>query len=179
MTVLDACAAPGGKTFACAERMNNQGTIIALDKHQDRLQQMMENMDRMHFSIISLQRADATKPSQLPSNTFDRILLDVPCSNSGVLQRRPDARWRITKERITNLNKMQLSLLDATAPLLTPEGVLVYSTCSLEKEENVECLQMWLEQNPDFEMCGTRNSFPPESKMDGAFAAKIKRTTPA
>lgn len=175
MTVLDACAAPGGKTFACAERMQNKGKIIALDKHQDRLQQMTENMDRMQFTIIKLQRGDATKSSQLPPTPFDRILLDVPCSNSGVLQRRPDARWRISKERISALTSMQHHFLDATAPLLATDGVLVYSTCSLEAAENLECVTSWLEKNQDFVLRATRSSVPPESGMDGAFAARIER----
>jgi 16S rRNA (cytosine967-C5)-methyltransferase len=175
MKVLDACAAPGGKTFACAERMSDQGQIIALDKHPDRLQQMMQNMERMRFSNIKLQRGDATKSSQLPAGPFDRILLDVPCSNSGVLQRRPDARWRITKARISALQQMQHHLLDANAPLLAPDGALVYSTCSLESAENLACVETWLKENPDYVLRDTASSFPPESGMDGAFAARIER----
>jgi 16S rRNA (cytosine967-C5)-methyltransferase len=175
MRVLDACAAPGGKTFACADRMQDKGQIIALDRHLDRLERMRENIARLQFSIIKLQRGDATNPQQLPKSTFDRILLDVPCSNSGVLQRRPDARWRITPERIETMTDVQTRILDATAPLLAPDGVLVYSTCSLEPEENQSCIENWIRKNPTFEMVQTQSSFPPESGMDGAFAAKIIR----
>lgn len=175
MRVLDACAAPGGKTFACADLMQNQGAILALDRHLDRLERMTDNIKRMQSTIIKLQRADATRREQLPQGPFDRILLDVPCSNSGVLQRRPDARWRITEERIRELAELQTRFLDATAPLLGPEGALVYSTCSLEPEENEQCVQNWISKNPDFEISEMRTSFPPDSGMDGAFAARIER----
>jgi len=175
MQLLDACAAPGGKTFACAARMQNQGRILALDRHLDRLERMAENIRRMQIPIIQLQRADATRPTELPQGPFDRILLDVPCSNSGVLQRRPDARWRISPERIDALAALQKRLLDATAPLLAADGVLVYSTCSLEPEENEQCVQSWLHANPGFVLCATHKSLPPVSGMDGAFAARIER----
>ena len=175
MQLLDACAAPGGKTFACAARMQNKGNIIAIDRHLDRLERMAENIKRMPFSIIHMQRADATRSVELPQGPFDRILLDVPCSNSGVLQRRPDARWRITEERIATLADLQHRFLDATAPLLARQGVLVYSTCSLEPEENEKCVQAWIAHNPGYTLCDMRLSLPPESGMDGAFAARIER----
>ncbi len=177
MQVLDACAAPGGKAFICADRMHNQGNILALDRHADRLERMTANINRMHTSIIELRQADATRPQQIPQQQFDRVLLDVPCSNTGVLQRRPDARWRITPERMQNLQEIQTRMLDATAPRLADHGVLVYSTCSLEKEENLNCVQSWIQKNPDFQITATRTSFPPESGMDGAFAARIERKT--
>ena len=176
MLVLDACAAPGGKTFLCAEKMRNDGKIIALDRHHDRLERMAENIKRMKVSIIDLQRADATTLSDKPSQNFDRILLDVPCSNTGVLQRRPDARWRATQERIRTMANLQTRILDAAAPLLKKDGVLVYSTCSIEPEENMECVQNWMHQNPGFRLSAARASIPPESGMDGAFAARIERT---
>jgi len=175
MRLLDACAAPGGKTFACAARMQGQGAIIALDRHLDRLERMAENIKRMQFPIIQAQRADATRPAELPKGPFDRILLDVPCSNSGVLQRRPDARWRITPERIAAMVDVQTRILEATAPLLAPTGVMVYSTCSLEPEENLLCVERWIRNHPAFRIVATRNSFPPDTGMDGAFAARIER----
>ena len=177
MQLLDACAAPGGKSFACADRMHNQGQIIALDRHADRLERMQANVARTQFSIIDLRRADATRSDELPRQAFDRILLDVPCSNTGVLQRRPDARWRITPERIQAMTDVQHRILTATAPLLAENGVLVYSTCSLEPEENVACVHAWIQQNPAFYVSSTRTSIPPASGMDGAFAARIERKT--
>ena len=176
MRVLDACAAPGGKTFACADKMQDQGTIIALDRHADRLERMAANVKRMRFSMIELHRADATRPAELPKGQpFDRILLDVPCSNTGVLQRRPDARWRITPERIQAMTDVQTRILDATAPLLANNGILVYSTCSLEPEENITCINNWIEKHPEYAIKATRTSIPPASGMDGAFAARIER----
>ena len=173
--LLDACAAPGGKALICADKMRNQGKIVAVDRHADRLQRMQENLERIHAPIIKLIKADASRPKTLPQQKFDRILLDVPCSNTGVLQRRPDARWRVTPERIDAMTNVQTRILEATLPLLANDGVLVYSTCSLENEENQQCVDTFLQQQPEFHVTATRVSLPPESGMDGAFAARIER----
>lgn len=171
--LLDTCAAPGGKTFACADAMRNQGTILALDRHPDRLAIIKQNMARQPFSCITLQQADA-RTLEGVTQTFDRILLDVPCSNTGVLRRRPDARWRFDPERLRQLTELQHEILDAAAPKLAPHGLLVYSTCSLEPEENRNQIESWLADHPQFELDAIRESLPPESGMDGAFAARIK-----
>jgi 16S rRNA (cytosine967-C5)-methyltransferase len=180
MRVLDACAAPGGKAFACADRMQNQGRIIAMDLHHDRMQRLQENADRMQCACLDVVQGDATRANTLDAVTrhapFDRILLDVPCSNTGVLNRRPDARWRFSKERLEALLSLQARILDATAPLLSQDGLIVYSTCSLEDEENLRQVHTWLAANPAFRLDAQRMSLPPESGMDGAFAATIRRT---
>jgi len=179
MRVLDACAAPGGKAFACADLMQDNGVIIAADLHDDRLRRLRENAARMHLSCIQVVQADAAAPAtetvraQAP---FNRILLDVPCSNTGVLNRRPDARWRFSPERLEALTGLQVRMLDAAAPLLADDGVLVYSTCSLEPEENLMLVERWLAANPSFRLEQHRTSLPPESGMDGAFAARLQRT---
>jgi 16S rRNA (cytosine967-C5)-methyltransferase len=175
--VLDACAAPGGKTFACAEHMQDDGLIIALDRHADRLIRLQENAKRMAFSCVRVIQADAsTKPGLEriePLGPFDRILIDVPCSNTGVLRRRPDARWRFSEDRLCKLTGVQVRLLDACSKLLAPDGAIVYSTCSLEPEENQEQLQRWVELNPEFTIDAEVCSTPPNSGIDGAFAARI------
>ena len=175
--VLDACAAPGGKTFACAEQMKDEGLIIATDRHADRLVQLNENAKRMAFSCVRVIQADASTKEGLERveqlGPFDRILLDVPCSNTGVLRRRPDARWRFSENRLQKLVGVQVRLLDACSSLLAPDGALVYSTCSLEPEENMGQLERWIEQNPEFAIETHVCSLPPTSGMDGAFAARI------
>lgn len=178
MRVLDACAAPGGKAFACADRMQDKGLIIAADLHDDRLHRLRENAARMNCASLQVVQADAAAPageSVRAKAPFDRILLDVPCSNTGVLNRRPDARWRFAPDRLEALTRLQVAMLDAAAPLLAGDGSLVYSTCSLEAEENLQLVERWLAANPAFRLDEHRTSLPPESGMDGAFAARIKR----
>jgi 16S rRNA (cytosine967-C5)-methyltransferase len=178
MRVLDACAAPGGKAFACADRMQDKGVIIAADLHTDRLRRLRENAVRMNRSCLQIVQADAAAPAGEAVRAhapFDRILLDVPCSNTGVLNRRPDARWRFSPERLEALTRLQSSMLDAAAPLLADDGILVYSTCSLEAEENLQLVERWLAANTAFRLDEQRTSLPPESGMDGAFAARLQR----
>ena len=180
MKLLDACAAPGGKAFSCAESLHNQGLIIAADLHEDRLKRLRENAQRMNLSCIQVIQADATQipaaDAVLQHAPYDRVLLDVPCSNTGVLNRRPDARWRFSEERLASLTAVQHRMLDAAAPLVAIGGMLVYSTCSLEPEENIGQVQNWLAANPRFQLGRQRISMPPASGTDGAFAAQLIRT---
>ena len=177
LKLLDACAAPGGKTFACAEQMKNNGTIIALDLHEDRLQVLRRNAQRLNKSCVKIHRADASRKSTLAKieelGPFDRILLDVPCSNTGVLRRRPDARWRFSAKRLRRLVGVQARILNACSRLLAPGGILVYSTCSLEPEENENQIDRWLSLNPRFRLLEQTASIPPDSGMDGAYCAAI------
>ena len=111
----------------------------------------------------------------LRERNFDGILLDVPCSNTGVLRRRPDARWRFDPDRLGKTAALQRALLNRMAALLTPGGRMVYSTCSLEPEENEEQIAQWLQEHPEFTQRESRSCFPPESQTDGAFAVAIER----
>lgn len=178
-SILDACAAPGGKTMALADNVGIHGRILAIDKHADRLATLNSNLKRTRRNNVRTLQADASDVASMKSGLegapFDRILLDVPCSNTGVLNRRPDARWRFSEKRLAKLVALQKSLLDAMLPLLAPQGALVYSTCSLEEEENKRLIASWLESHPDFICDQTVSSFPPDSGMDGAFAARLIR----
>lgn len=171
--VLDACAAPGGKTIAVADRMAGRGSLVALDLHEDRLAVLRENLARAQCGWVEVRRADATKPSDL--GPFDRVLLDAPCSNTGVIRRRPDARWRFSEERLAKLLDVQSRLLDGASALVKPGGRIVYSTCSLEPDENEQQVETWLNRHTDFVLLEQRTSFPPDSGMDGAFAAALQR----
>ncbi len=185
LRVLDACAAPGGKTLLIAESMQApdgriDGLLVATDLHEDRLQTLRTNLQRMGRAHVQVQQLDLTRPEEMDAfrrafatDGFDRILLDVPCSNSGVIQRRPDARYRLTPARLKALAKTQRSLLSGAARLLAPGGRIVYSTCSLEPEENGDGVRAWLRTRPGMRLDRERLLFPPTTQTDGAYAAAL------
>lgn len=169
--VLDACASPGGKTVAIADRMQGQGELHAWDLHDDRIALLRENLARARCDGVRVAKSDAA--SGAPAEPFDRVLLDAPCSNTGVIRRRPDARWRFATDRLMRVVELQTRLLDSLARLVKPGGTLVYSTCSLEQEENEGQVSSFLQRHPNFRAGGTRFSFPPETGFDGAFSAEL------
>jgi 16S rRNA (cytosine967-C5)-methyltransferase len=182
-TVIDLCAAPGGKTVLIAEAMQHRGRLIAADLHPDRLHRLSANLERAGMAWVDVRRADAANAELLrgelgltEDETVDRILLDVPCTNTGVLRRRADARWRFSLRRMWTLNRRQHLMLDCAAPLIRPGGVLLYSTCSLEPEENEELIAQWLSRHPEFRLADAVHQVPPESRTDGAYAARLERT---
>jgi len=169
-TVLDACAAPGGKATYIAQKMRNQGRIVAADSSPTRLKIVSENCNRLGATIVSI-----LHPPSSILGPFDRILVDAPCSNTGVLRRRVDLRWRIREKEIARLGGMQRSILDDVALLLKPGGRLLYSTCSLEPEENEQVVESFLASHPEFRQIEQRALFPPESKTDGTFVVVLDR----
>ncbi|VGO17360.1 Ribosomal RNA small subunit methyltransferase B [Pontiella desulfatans] len=174
--VLDACAAPGGKTAMMAGRMKGKGELVAMDMHDDRIDVLKENQKRLNLDWIEIVKGDARHPeTTLGERQFDAILLDVPCTNTGVLKRRADARWRIDEERIGTITKLQHEILDACARMLKEKGRIVYSTCSLEAEENENLVARWVRDHPDFRLVKTGKAFPPDSGTDGAFAALLRK----
>lgn len=175
-TVLDACAAPGGKTAMMAGRMRAEGELVAMDMHDDRIDVLKENQKRLHLDWVEIIKGDARIPAEVfGDRTFDAILLDVPCTNTGVLKRRADARWRVDEERIETITGLQHEILDACAGLLKEKGRLVYSTCSLEAEENEDLVARWVAGHPEFRLVKTGKAFPPDSGTDGAFAALLRK----
>ncbi len=171
-SVLDMCAAPGGKLTYAAQLMGNQGKIVAHDTAADRLELIKENCARLGVSCVETVAAPLGGD---PADTFDRILIDAPCSNTGVMRRRVDLRWRIRPEELTRLRRSQLALLELAAPLLKPGGVLVYSTCSLEPEENEGVVEEFLRAQPAFSVHSQRQLRPPRDGVDGAYVAQLKR----
>ena len=174
--ILDACAAPGGKTALIAQRMQGRGELVAADEAEERLTRLRENLRRLRLDRVRVVRGDAAAPcfrELCGPASFDRILLDVPCSNTGVLRRRPDARWRFSLLRVANLTQIQRALLDNAAALLKPGGRLVYSTCSLEPQEGPLLLESWREHHPEFARLRDVALFPPETQTDGIFAAAV------
>jgi len=186
--VLDMCAAPGGKTAYIAALMHSRGEVVALDRFESRLKLLQKNMDRLNVDCVRTTVADALEYKSIP---FDRVLVDVPCSGSGTLSKKPDIKWKKDIFDIRNLNVLQLKLLSKAATLVKPGGVVVYSTCSIEPEENFEIIKKFLEENPNFRFESAKGKFPDEiidengciqtlphiHKMDGAFAAKLVRVS--
>lgn len=173
--VLDACAAPGGKAAQIAARLGpgGGGELVAMDRHADRLRTLRLNLDRLGLRPVVLVQGDAGDGAALPVGTFDRILLDAPCTNTGVLRRRPDARWRFSEAHLRKQTAQQLRLLLALLPRLAPGGRLVYSTCSLEPEENALLVAHVLAQLDGFEQIDSLARLPTRDGTDGAFAALL------
>ena len=175
-SVLDACAAPGGKTALIAQVLGPEGTIVAMDSQPDRCERLRENLARLQMPGVRIVTGDASNPVRaLGRCEFDRVLLDAPCTNTGVLRRRGDARWRFSIERMSALVAAQRALLDGTAPLVKPGGTLVYAVCSLEPEEGGDGLREWLAAHPEFRMSREVSLIPPDSGTDGLYAARIFR----
>jgi 16S rRNA (cytosine967-C5)-methyltransferase len=172
-TVLDLCAAPGGKLAFIAQLMRNEGRLVAHDTTPDRLKLIEQNCARLGVTC-----AQTVLPSTLnsqPSTPFDRILIDAPCSNTGVMRRRVDLRWRIRAKEIGRLRTTQLELLDQAASLLKPGGRLVYSTCSLEPEENSDVLTGFLAAHADFKLERSRELLPFVDAVDGTYVARLAK----
>ncbi|HXF94211.1 MAG TPA: 16S rRNA (cytosine(967)-C(5))-methyltransferase RsmB [Nitrospiraceae bacterium] len=204
--VLDACAAPGGKTTHLAALMQNRGEIIAVDRSPQRIRKVEDNCRRLGVSIVRSVVADARQLAMmaerrergrnirtLPFNApFDRILLDVPCSGLGVLRRHPEAKWRKQAARLERHQRLQRELLEAVSALLRPGGVLVYSTCSTETEENEQVIESFCQAHAEFRRESVGPWLPPtglplltsrgdlftmlnEQAMDVFFAARLRR----
>ena len=163
--ILDACAAPGGKTVQIAWR---GASVVACEVNPKRRRRLEENLARLKLGVEVI-------PELPASQMFDKVLVDAPCSNTGVLRRRPDARWNWNEEKLAALVKLQSDILDACASRVAPGGALVYSTCSNEPEENESQVAAFLARHPDFSLEESRESTPFESGTDGAFAARLRR----
>lgn len=189
--VVDAASAPGGKTTHLAQIMGDAGRVLALDSAPPRLEMVRDNATRLGISCVETRAGDfrALAP-QLERETggADVVLLDAPCLGTGTLRRRPDAKWRKTAAQLEQLLGLQRELLDAAAPLVKVGGALVYSTCSLETEENQGQIEAFLARFPHYEIElapaflapaatqeGFLNTYPHRHGTDGMFAAKLRR----
>ncbi|MGO9585972.1 MAG: 16S rRNA (cytosine(967)-C(5))-methyltransferase RsmB [Limisphaerales bacterium] len=212
-TILDFCAAPGGKTTFIAQLMNNQGRIVAQDVSDERLKWIQENCVRLGVTCVGTVVSVWPRPHPAPlpqereqqstthktssrarfaarrttipprpggegrgeGELFDRVLVDAPCSNTGVMRRRVDLRWRIQPEEIERLRTAQLDLLQQAATRVNPGGVLVYSTCSLEPEENGEVVKQFLSNHAGFKLESERELLPFVDNVDGAYVARLEK----
>lgn len=176
-SVLDLCAAPGGKTAYIAQKMENDGELLACDTSADRLQLVTENCRRLGITCVQTRALGDNPQAVLGTSQFDKILIDAPCSNTGVLRRRLDLRWRLKPDEFEALRDTQLRLLHLAAPRLKPGGTLVYSTCSLEPEENTEVVERFLTGHAHFRLESSQELIPFRDAVDGAFVAKLRRET--
>ena len=149
--ILDACSSPGGKTTYMAELMENKGKILAWDLHEHRVNLVDENAKRLGIDIIETKCEDATVFKQDYVEKFDKILLDVPCLGLGVLKRKPDIKWKRKKEDIVEITKIQEKILETCSKYLKPNGQIIYSTCSIIKDENEKIIEKFLEKNKNFD----------------------------
>jgi 16S rRNA (cytosine967-C5)-methyltransferase len=150
--ILDACAAPGGKSTHIAEKMNNTGEVISVDLHQHKVRLINDNAKRLGLENIKTSISDSRHlQEKFKTESFDRILLDAPCSGFGVMRRKPDMKYTKTDKDIERLSTIQQDLLMSVSPLLKKGGILVYSTCTVDKEENENTVKTFLDKHPDFE----------------------------
>jgi len=167
--VLDLCAAPGGKTTAIAAHMKNDGRVVATDIREDRLKQLRENCKRLGADCVEVMPLGTDVREK-----FDRVLADVPCSNTGVMRRRVDLRWRLQPRDLQAVVKIQREILRRAARNVKPGGLLVYSTCSLEPEENEQIVKAFLERNGAFGLEAERALLPWHDGVDGAYVAALR-----
>lgn len=187
--VLDACSAPGGKTTYLAELMHNKGKIVAWDIYEERLKQVEQNAKRLGIDIIQTEVHDATKLKEEYVEKFDKILLDVPCLGLGVIRRKPDIKWNRQEEDIKEISDIQFNILKTCSKYLKRNGTLVYSTCSMLKEENDAIIEKFIkeenfetvnieEQIPnEFSKITTKDmvQFLPSQNHDGFFITMLKK----
>lgn len=177
--ILDACAAPGGKAFLIAAAQGSASDLLCTDSNEKRLPRLRENLERLHCGNANVETHDWSQPApEKWRGAFDAILLDVPCSNTGVFRRRVDVRWRLRPADITELTKLQRQIIENALPCLKPGGRLVYSTCSIEAEENQDLIAAVLADHPELHLTGTRQALPQREGSDGAFAACLAQQNP-
>lgn len=176
-SVLDACAAPGGKSGYIAQLMENRGEIVACDRDRARVQTLAYNLERLGVTIARTVHHDWRAGALLAdeAQSFDRILIDAPCTNTGVMRRRVDVRWRLTPDDFARMQAEQMHIIAAVLPQLKPGGALVYSTCSIEPEENEQVVEQTLRDFPFLQLVEQRSVLPFRDRFDGAFAAKFIR----
>ena len=175
MKVWDACAAPGGKAALLAE-MDQTLDILASDSSEFRLEKMQDLMERLGLSNVKVSCIDAVNSAAAVEETFDRILLDVPCSNMGVIARRPESVYRLTPEMIAELSKLQYEILEHASEKLAPEGRLVYATCSPDPAETTQVINKFVKAHPEFVKVG--DPVLPgsrDARLDGFFAQALER----
>lgn len=191
--VLDVCAAPGGKTTHIAQRMQNRGHITAWDIHEHKTGLIRENAERLGIHIIEVLQRDATEPAADVQNLCHRVLVDAPCSGTGIIRRKPDIKWQRKKDDFASLVEVQQKILYNASRFVVPGGVLVYSTCSVDSRENEQIIRGFLSDNGDFEATslepwlpavlaekpgvgeGMLRLYPHIDGTDGFFIARLRR----
>lgn len=174
MRVLDACSAPGGKSLLAASLMENAGEILSCDLHAKKLRLVEENAERLGFGIIRTAPMDASKPYDALRESFDLVIADVPCSGMGVIRKKPEIRYKDPRT-LAGLPEIQKRIVNALAPCVCTGGVLLYSTCTVFREENEDVVDDFLRQHPDFVREEQRLLLPQDYDTDGFFYCRMRR----
>lgn len=191
-TILDLCAAPGGKTTHLAEMMRNRGRLIAVDSNRRGIERLRRECERLGICIVDAHLSDVRSWRPEPNGAFDRVLLDAPCSGLGTLRQHPEIRWRRTPESIEGLAQLQRQLLNQAALWVRPGGILLYATCTLLRRENEDVVEDFLARQPEFKVTppgeelpasvrsliderGIFRSAPHRHMLDGFFAVRLRR----
>lgn len=183
-SIIDVCAAPGGKSSYIAEKLNNTGSILSYDSNADRLKRLDKTLERLHINNTMTDLVNITE-DKIPMT--DKMLIDVPCSGTGVMAKRADIRWRRTIEDILEMHLLQRKILWAASKYINPGGVIVYSTCSIEPEENYMVIDAFLKSHSKYSIESAKNyipskfvdkkgamvTFPPDHNIDGGFAVRL------
>ena len=187
LRVLDLCAAPGGKTAFIADMMNNEGEIVAIDRYESRLKILSKNLERL--GVTNVQTIAVEAELYETEQLFDRVLIDAPCSGLGTLTKKPDIKWKRDLGDIRKIVNIQYELINKGASLVKPDGILVYSTCTIEPEENFEIIKKFLDEHENFRLLNAKDyideelvdangcvqTYPNVHQIDGSFAAKLQR----
>jgi len=185
--IMDLCAAPGGKTTLIGELLDNRGSVIAVDKYEHKLNLIRQSCERLGINSVETLTADSSTLEMAP---VDKVLVDAPCSGLGVLRKKPDLRWKREPEDIAHLALLQENLMENAARLVKPGGILVYSTCTTEPEENESLVKAFLGRHPAFQLDnasqfvnksvvtddGFVQTFPHRDHIDGSFAARLRKS---
>jgi len=183
--ITDACSAPGGKTSYISEILNNCGKILSYDIDKHRLKKLVENLSRLKIKNVQTELKDVTIDTLIKT---DKMLLDIPCTGTGVISKKPDIKWRKTKNHLIEMNLLQKNILWNAAKFIKPGGILVYSSCSIEPEENSMIIEDFLENHPNFNLepgnlfiskkfiddRGYLLTMPYHHNIDGSFGARLK-----
>ncbi|MDR0886747.1 MAG: 16S rRNA (cytosine(967)-C(5))-methyltransferase RsmB [Clostridiales Family XIII bacterium] len=172
-TVLDVCAAPGGKTMAIAERMENYGSIYAFDIYRKKLQEIIEQATRLGIEIVTVKSWDATVANHAFQEKADKVLVDAPCSGLGTIRKKPEIKYKAFDDDMKDLPVKQLKILNASAEYVKPGGTLVYSTCTIAKRENQNIPKAFLKMHKNFEKVYEKQLLPSVDGTDGFYICKM------
>lgn len=174
MRVVDACAGAGGKSLHLAVLMKNKGKLISMDIHERKLKELRTRASRNSIDIIETKLIDGSKTIKRLEKSFDRVLLDVPCSGSGVIRRNPDSKWKLKLDDLNELVKTQADILSSYSKMMKPDGYLVYATCSLFEQENEDQIKKFLSSNSGWVLEEELKINPMDTSFDGFYMARLK-----